>query len=166
MGRQIADTVTTLGSGVDGSIVEIATAYDGQGNDYLTTSYNSSSSVVNQVEDLFNGFGQLIEQYQSASGAVNTSTMPSVQYTYTDASGGNNSFLTGIVYPDGYTLTYNYASGVDSAVGRVTSISDSTGTLVTFTYQGLDTVVGTSDQAGVTEAITLDQLGELPRSNT
>ena len=67
VGRQIADTVTTLGSGVDGSIVEIATAYDGQGNDYLTTSYNSSSGVVNQVEQLYNGFGQLIQEFQSAS---------------------------------------------------------------------------------------------------
>ena len=50
---------------------------------------------MNQVEDLFNGFGQWIQQYQSASGAVDTSTTPSVQYTYTDASSGNNSFLTG-----------------------------------------------------------------------
>ena len=32
VGRQIADTVTTLGSGVDGSIMKITTAYDGQGN--------------------------------------------------------------------------------------------------------------------------------------
>src|SRR5207245_2338312 len=97
--------------------------------------------------------------FQSASGAVNTSTTPSVQYTYSGAASGNNSRLTSIVYPDGYTVTYNYASGVNDAISRLSSLSDSTGTLESYTYQGLDAVVGTSDQASVNETITLDQFG-------
>jgi hypothetical protein len=35
LGRMTSDTITTLGSGVDGSVRRIDTAYDGQGNPYL-----------------------------------------------------------------------------------------------------------------------------------
>ena len=74
LGRQISDTVTTLGSGVDGSVRRIDTAYDQQGNAYLFTSYadTAGTEIVNQVEDLFNGLGQLTTEYQSVSGAVDT----------------------------------------------------------------------------------------------
>src|SRR5205823_14988087 len=76
LGRQTADAVTTLGSGVDGSVRRIEIAYDTQGNPYLLTSYDAASggSVVNQVQRSFNGLGQLTAEYQSHSGAVNTST--------------------------------------------------------------------------------------------
>jgi YD repeat-containing protein len=51
LGRVVSDQVTTLGSGVDGSVRRIDTAYDGQGNAYLITSYSttSGSTIVNQV---------------------------------------------------------------------------------------------------------------------
>ena len=54
LGRQTADAVTTLGSGVDGAVRRIETAYDTQGNPYLFTSYDAASggSVVNQVQDV------------------------------------------------------------------------------------------------------------------
>ena len=98
LGRMTSDAVTTLGSGVDGSVRRIQYAYDGQGNQYLVTSYNaaSSGSIVNQVENLYNGLGQLIQQYQAVGGAVNTETTPSVQYSYVDLyDGANNSRLVG-----------------------------------------------------------------------
>jgi hypothetical protein len=38
--------------------------------------------------------------------------------------------LTSIVYPDGYAVDYNYDSGTDSTVSRVSSISDSSGALL------------------------------------
>jgi YD repeat-containing protein len=38
LGRVVSDQVTTLGSGVDGSVRRIDTAYDGRGNAYLITS--------------------------------------------------------------------------------------------------------------------------------
>jgi hypothetical protein len=47
----------------------------------------------------FSGFGQLIEEWQAHGGAVNTSTSPNVQYTYTEAASANNSRLTSITYP-------------------------------------------------------------------
>jgi RHS repeat-associated protein len=144
LGRQISDAVTTLGSGVDGSVRRIDTAYDTQGNPYLLTSYDAASggNVVNQVQRAYNGLGQLTAEYQSHSGAVNTSTTPVVQYGYNLMSGGaNNSRLTSMTYPNGRVLTYNYASGVDSSISRLTSISDSSATLESYTYLGLATVV-------------------------
>jgi len=136
--------VTTLGTGVDGSVRRIDTAYDSQGNAYLITSYNavSGGSIVNQIERTFNGLGQLTAEYQSHSGAVNTSTSPSVQYAYSEMSGGvDNSRLTSITYPDGYVLTFNYSTGLNNTISRLSSLSDSTGTLESYKYLGLDTVV-------------------------
>jgi RHS repeat-associated protein len=162
LGRLTADTVTTFGSGVDDTINKITYAYNDQGNLYLTTSYaTDGGAVVNQVLDLYNAFGQLTQEFQSASGPVNSDT-PSVQYTYSNPSTANDSRLTGIVYPDGYTVGYNYASGVDSAVSRVSSLYDGGGTLQSYTYQGLGTVVGTSESGpGVTETTSLDQFGRV-----
>ena len=116
LGRQISDTVTTFGAGVDGSVRRIDTAYDQQGNAYLFTSYadTAGTTVVNQVEDLFNGLGQLTTEYQSISGAVDSSTTPSVQYAYTEMSGEqNNSRLVSMTYPNGRVLSYNYTAGLD-----------------------------------------------------
>jgi hypothetical protein len=44
--------VTTLGSGDDGAVRRIETAYDGQGNAYLITSNDDSSggNIVDQVQ--------------------------------------------------------------------------------------------------------------------
>ncbi len=66
-------------------------AYDGQQNLYLITSYDAASggSVVNQVQRAFNGLGQLVQEWQATSGAVNTSTTPSVQYAYSFAPSGS-----------------------------------------------------------------------------
>ncbi|MGH9205538.1 MAG: hypothetical protein ACRD1G_03105, partial [Acidimicrobiales bacterium] len=144
LGRQTSDQVSTLGTGVDGTIRRIDTSYDGQGNVFLTTSYSSTAgtTIVNQVEDLYNGYGQLTNQYQSHSGAVNTSSTPEVQYAYVEgASGANNSRLMTITYPNGRVLTYNYAAGVDNTISRLTSLSDPSGTLESYKYLGLDTVV-------------------------
>ena len=55
--------------------------------------------IVNQVEDLYNGLGQLAFQYQSVSGAVDVSATPVVQYIYSSPS--NGSRLTSMVYPNG-----------------------------------------------------------------
>ncbi len=152
LGRQTADAVTTLGSGVDGSVRLITTAYDSQGNAYLFTSYDatSSGSVVNQVKREFNGLGQLTKEWQEHSGAVNGSSS-NVQYTYSEmASSANHSRLTSMTYASGYVVNYNYASGLDSNISRLTSISDSSNTLESLTYLGLGTVVKRAhSQSGV-----------------
>jgi len=144
LGRLTSDAVTTLGTGVDGSVRRIQYGYDSQGNLSLITSYNAASvgSIVNQVQHVYNGLGQLTGEYQSHSGAVNTSSTPEVQYAYTEMSGGqNNSRLTSMTYPSGYILNYNYNTGLDSNISRLSSISDSGDTLESYKYLGVDTVV-------------------------
>ena len=61
-------------------------------------------------------------------------TSPVVEYAYSEAAGGaNNSRLTSMTYPDGHVVDYNYASGVDDAISRLSNMSDSTGTLESLT---------------------------------
>ena len=68
-GREISDTVTTLGAGVDGSVRRIDTAYNNQGLAYLYTSYadTAGTQIVNQVENIYTGLDQLAFQYQAAA---------------------------------------------------------------------------------------------------
>src|SRR5258708_12543721 len=78
-----ADAVTTLGAGVDGTVRRIETAYDTQGNAYLFTSYNAASggTALNQVENIYNGLGQLTAQWQEPSRTV-TGSSPAVPYAH------------------------------------------------------------------------------------
>jgi RHS repeat-associated protein len=157
-GRQISDTVTTLGAGVDGSVQRIDTAYNNQGLAYLLTSYadTAGTQIVNQVENIYNGLGQLTQQYQAVTGAVDTSSTPYVGYNYSDPS--NGSLLTGMVYPNGRTINYNYGDtgGVlmsnsnamlDNAIGRLDGIVDGANSgdagqvLEQYSYLGLSTIV-------------------------
>jgi hypothetical protein len=94
---------------------------------------------VNQVQRQFNGYGQLTKEYQNVSGAVNTSTTPAVQYGYDSATGR----LTSMTYASGYILNYNYGSSgsLNNSISRLDSISDSAGTLESYKYLGLSTVV-------------------------
>jgi len=57
------------------------------------------------------------------------------------AGGANHSRLTNIVYPNGRQIDYNYASGIDNTISRLSSISDSSATLEGYTCLGLSTVV-------------------------
>src|SRR4029077_1429220 len=89
-----------------------------------------------------NGLDQLITEYQAHSGAVNTSTSPKVQYAYNELAGSaNNSRLTSMTYPNGRVLNDNYNTGVDTTISRLSSISDTSATLESYKYLGLDTVV-------------------------
>jgi len=144
LGRLTADAVPTLGSGVDGSVRRLTIAYDTGDRPYLFTSYNAATggSIVNQVQDVYNGLSQLITEYQATSGAVNTGTSPKTQYSYNLMAGGaNNSRLTSMTYPNGRVLNYNYNTGLDSNISRLSSISDTSATLVSYSYLGLSTVV-------------------------
>jgi YD repeat-containing protein len=146
LGRLTSDSVTTLGAGVDGSVRRLQYAYDEQGNQYLATSYDAPTggNIVNQVLQKYNGLGQLIGEYQATSGAVDTSTTPEVQYGYTQMSGGqNNSRLISMTYPSGYVVNYNYGpiAGLNDRISRLDSISDPNGTLESYKYLGLGTVV-------------------------
>ena len=82
---------------MDGGVRRIDTAYNAQGLAYLYTSYadTAGTQIVNQVENIYNGLGQLAFQYQAVTGAVDISTTPVVEYTYSSPS--NGSRLTSMV---------------------------------------------------------------------
>jgi len=144
LGRQTADAVTALGSGVDGNIRRLETAYDTGGRPYLYTSYDAASggNIVNQVMQIYNGLGQLSTEYQSHTGTVDPASTPKVQYAYSEMAGGvNNSRMISMTYPNGRVISCNYAPGVDDAISRLSSISDSTEILEAYSYLGLSTVV-------------------------
>ena len=148
VGRLTSDAVTALGAGVAGSIRRIESAYDTLGRLTSVTSFDApaAGTPVNQVTRAYNGFGQMTSEWQAHTGLVDPATTPRVQYTYSQASGGNHSRLTRITYPDGYAVNYAY-SGVDSAVSRPTSLSaqrptsTTATTLESFKYLGVGTVI-------------------------
>jgi RHS repeat-associated protein len=177
LGELTTDAVTTLANGVDGAVRRLQVAYNVLGQAYQFTTYNAASggSIVNQAQDVFNGLGQLTTEYQSHSGAVNTSTTPKVQYAYVEMAGGaNNSRLTSETYPSGRVLNFNYNAGVDSSISRLSSISDSSATLESYAYLGADTVVkrihpqsvdltyvGTGTGDGGDQYVGLDRFGRV-----
>jgi RHS repeat-associated protein len=161
--RLTTDAVTTLGTGVDGAVRRAEIAYDTGGRAYLFTNYDAASAgnIVNQVQRDFNGLGQPTKEYQSHSGAVNTGTTPKVQYVYSEMSGGaNHSRLVSMTYPNGKVLNYNYTATLDIAISRYTSLSDTTGTVESFEYLGLDTVVRRAHPQPGVDLTYIKQSGE------
>ena len=127
LGRLTQDCVAALGAGIDTAVFRIAQAYEVRGLPQNFTSYDNatpgSGNVVNDVQLVYNAFGQLTADYQSHSGPVDMASTPSVGYTYEDGSSGTIR-RTGVVYPDGRVIGYQYASGNDDAFNRVTAIVD------------------------------------------
>jgi RHS repeat-associated protein len=146
VGRRISDTVITLGTGVNGAVRRIETAYDALGNATSVTSFNAATggSAVNQVVRAFTSFGQLTSEWQSHTGLVNLTTTPRVQYAYFQSGVGTQTRLSQMTYPDGYTLSLN-STGYDLVAGRVTNISGAqagsgtSGVLEAFKYLGAST---------------------------
>ncbi len=78
------------------------------------------------VPDTFLLWGNLYREYQEHDGAVGGATLYT-QYDYSDgATGGVAAFvrLADVVYPNGRAVGYNYASGVDAVMSRLSSIFD------------------------------------------
>jgi hypothetical protein len=164
LGRMTADDVTTLGSGVDGAVRELTYSFNPAGLPYQQTSLNSTGGVVNQIEDYYNGRGQLITQWQATTGSVNTSSTPSVQYTYaTPALGSRPSEM---IYPNGRILHYVYNSGLDATIGRVSALADDNGSgsagtdLEEYAYLGLSTIVSENRPEPGVELTYLQQSGD------
>ena len=72
-------------------------------------------------------------------------------------SGSANTIRpTGITYPNGRAISYNYNAGNDDVLSRVSNVSDSFNTLVGYTYLGLATPVQVNyPQPGVTCDVTV-----------
>ena len=156
LGRVTADRVTTLGTGTDGTVRRIETAYDVRGLVDRITSYDNatvgSGTVLNEVVPTYNGFGQVTSESQSHTGAVNVGTTPRVQYTYADGS-SNTIRPTGMTYPNGRVVTYSYgtAGTLGDLASRVTELKEGASARVEYGYLGLSGVVTTRyPEPGVT----------------
>jgi RHS repeat-associated protein len=116
------DSVSTLGTGVDGTVQSIARTYDNLNRPQNITSYASTGgtgTVVNDIQYAFyNDMSKIATSYQSHSGAVNTSTTLNVQYTYDTTTSGsvysNQLRLQTDVHPNGRTIYYDYGSSSGS----------------------------------------------------
>ena len=144
LGRLASDAVTTLGSGVDGSVLRIGTTYEVRGMAQRVTSYNAATAgdIVNEVWMVYNDFAQLIAEYQAFGEA--TTSSPVVQYAYADGS-ANTVRRTGMTYPSGKILYYLYGDedGPNDRLGRVESLTgdDEIDYYETYTYMGLNRIV-------------------------
>lgn len=158
LGRKTADEVTTLGASVDGATRKLTFTYNTQGLPYELTSYNASDDIVNQLRRQYNGLGQMTIEWQEHSGAVNTSTTPEVQYGFSDLAHGSR--LVSMTYPNGREIDFHYASGLDDTISRLSSITDSSGTLESYTYLGDGTVLERIEGNG-TKLTYLDSSGNI-----
>ena len=134
LGRQILDSVSIAGENpymLDTSVLAIGTTYNSQGLVDTVTSYNTPtpdletsdpSEIVNWVKNIYNGLGQLVQQYQEPSNATLSNSTMSVQYTYSSPDTGSR--LTSMTYPSGQVIYYNYgalAASTTQLVGWTTS---------------------------------------------
>ena len=151
LGRLIHDRVTTTGTGVDDAVLRRSISYDVRGLPQVLTTYDNATvaqgNIVNEIENVFNNFGQLIESRQSHSGQV-TGLSPKVVISYAD--GSNNTIRqTGIKYPNGRELTYSYGlsgSMADALSRAIKLIDDDLTTLIEYDYLGLGTFVVADDK--------------------
>ena len=104
-GRQIADSVTAVGTGINTSVLRIEDHYDVRGLLTSVLSYDAASggSVVNDVEMTYNDFGQLNSEQEEHRGEV-TGTSLAVGYTYNGTNGGGTQ--QSLVYPNGRTIDF------------------------------------------------------------
>ena len=160
LGRLTADIVTAFGSGVNSTVKRLGYSFDTAGRPYQQTSYTNTggTTVLNQIQDAYNGHGQLITEYQSHVGAVNTSSSPKVQYGYT--AGTNFSRLTSVTDPNGRVITYGYNSGSDSTISRLSYLADGSTHLEEYTYLGLSTIVQKNHPQTGIELTYISQSGD------
>jgi RHS repeat-associated protein len=165
-GRWSSDTVTTLPSGVDGSILRAGRAYDSLSRPQLATNYSDTggTTVVNQVKYTYDGWGNTIKDEQEHAGAVVPGTTAAYQIAYADGgSGGVGKYIrpASMTYPNGRAVYLNYPAAGSTSVGdhlsRVDNIAnDSSGTsqFAQYTYLGTN-VIGQINHPLVTNGLQL-----------
>jgi len=162
LGRETADSVLALGS-ASGPELRQGYTYNifSLLNTATTYSNYGGTIVMSQVEDAYNGFGQLTAQYQEHNGAVNTTTSASVQYAYGTAAQGSR--ILSMMYPNQRQLDYVYNSGLDSSISRVSALADDSGsgsgTLASYLYLGAATIVQQTN-ANNTALTAIQQTGD------
>ncbi|MEM6885114.1 MAG: RHS repeat-associated core domain-containing protein [Verrucomicrobiota bacterium] len=140
-GRQIHDVATIRSPQIIGDVRCISNVYDLRN---LVTHIRSSASAdladlqtVNEVQRVYDGYGQLVKEFQEHTGHVVYSNTPmnwsSREIQFPRSAGQDNSNLTtGIVYPSAYGLDY-----VRDSIERVNTINVTGGSLLAdYNYLG------------------------------
>jgi RHS repeat-associated protein len=142
LGRQMADSVTALAAGVDGAVRRIGQTYEVRGLVEKITSFSDAAGTtpVNEVQNVYNSFAQLAEQYQEHAGAVNTGTTPKVEYGYADGS-SNTIRPTIMMYPNGRVLEYLYDDTHADKLSRIRTLRFDGTDVCCYAYLGLATFV-------------------------
>ena len=141
LGRFLADKATTIPSGVDDAIQRIERSYGDMGWTHNITSRvgtGGASTIANQVNLAYNGFGHVVKSRQAHSGAGSGSTI-GPGYAYDD--GDLMARLTTLTYPQTSAVTYTYNTGLDSTVSRISALTVSSADIVDYSYLGFNTPV-------------------------
>jgi RHS repeat-associated protein len=166
LGRQTIDTATTVGSGLDTTVRRIETAYDSRGMVSTVTQYDATTSgtVLDQVKDTYDHWGNLATFQQDYNGTVAASSGDDLGVEYVYAKADENSPTASNYRRSGIRVTdvklersagattiqqttnrYLSSSGEDwdDDVGRVSRITDSGWNFnyVLYTYGGVAMVV-------------------------
>jgi RHS repeat-associated protein len=138
-GRRTANVVTTLGSGVDGSVRRIEYSFNDQERIEKITCFDAvtAGNVQSEILYQYNDFGQITREYQQHGDEVDLMTTPFVEYNYADGS-ANTIRLVSMTYPDGRQIDYGYGTSGSTTdrTGRVATIKIGSTTLATYTYLG------------------------------
>src|SRR5690606_9167016 len=84
-------------------------------------------------------FNQPVTEWQEHSGAV-TGTSLKVQYAWANGA-ANTTRQTGITFPNGTALSIAYDSALADALSRPDALKESSTTLASFAFLGLDTLI-------------------------
>jgi RHS repeat-associated protein len=169
-GRLVDDVVPTLASGVDGTIRRIARTYADDGRAVTISSWNGTSggTILNEVKQEYNAWGQLHLDWQAHGGAVSGGAL-AVEYAYSDGS-DNHLRLIQMIYPNGTEVEPRYNAGVDERLGRITSFGypgSSTFTpILDFSYAGVAIPVHMVYPEPGLQWTILSQSGENPLGKT
>lgn len=81
--------------------------------------------IIGDVIRTYNGFGQLTREHQDHDSAVSTSSGLATVYSY--AGGDKGSRLSGITYPSGKVISYNYGSTgtLNDVISRLDNLAES-----------------------------------------
>lgn len=125
-GRVVKDAVSAFGTNIDGTIDNIAIAYDNMGRRDTVKSKNGST-VKNAVQFTYTPLWQIEEVRQNPLGDLPGSNIQHVLYTYSSSADSSNNYsrLTSLSYPtnpgggiDRTQLQYLYGSALSSAISR------------------------------------------------
>ena len=136
------------------------------------TLYTENDVVIAENKYVYDDRDNLLHEYQAHGGHVVVGVSPRIDYgwAFSSASEGNYDRLTSMTYPDPLgslaprELAFNYGSGLDDALSRITSIHDSVENVnvAAYTYYGTGSRASILTGNGVRQSYA-DANGKLTR---